>query len=345
MAQKAFIFVLVFIVVISATTSSDAQSGRKRPAPEKTTQEKTKTNPEKTISDSPNREDQDEVIRVSSAIVSIPVSVADSAGRPIEGLSAKDFLLSIDGEQTEIEEFSKSESPVKLALLFDNSSSLVIARSFEKRASTKFLRTVLRPEIDSAALYSIATEWRLETPLTSNISTLISAIERMPPPSGATALIDGMMAAVDFLQREDGRRVMVIISDGEDTVSDTPFNDLLRKLQSSSIQVFVIKTTAYENYKRTGSRIISENLRQLTAERRIGEIVRQTGGEVYSPIDDEELEEAFVSIARELSRQYILGYYPRAEADDRISFRRISVVINGHKDYVLRTRAGYLGPR
>lgn len=345
MSRKLPIIILVYLVVMFATTPSSGQSGRQRQTNQKTTQENTKTIQEKSVPTVSSPTEPDEVIRVSSPIVSIPVSVLDSAGRPIEGLSLKDFILSIDDQPAEIEEFSTSESPVKLALLFDNSSSLATARNFEKRAAIRFLRTVLRPEIDSAALYSIATEWRLETPLTSKSSSLISAIERMPPPSGATALIDGMMAAVDFLKLESGRRVMVVISDGEDTVSDTPFNDLLKKLQSTSIQIFVIKTTAYENYKRTGTRRISENLRQLTAERRIGEIVRQTGGEVYSPIDDEELDDAFVAIARELSRQYVLGYYPRATTDDPISFKRIAVEIRGKADYVIRTRAGYLGPR
>lgn len=337
-------FTSMVLIALSVTTVF-AQSGRQRPDQQRPEKGSNQATDSKAESSRLKDDETDEVIRVSSALVNIPVSVIDTSGRQVEGLTAEHFILRIDDEERKIDEFATGESPVKIAFLFDNSSSLVSARNFERRASTRFLKTVLRPEKDSASIYSVATEWRLELPFTKDVSALIASIEQMPKPDGATALLDAMMAAIKALDAEDGRRVMVIVSDGEDTVSDTPFNSLLEKLRSSSVQIFVIRTTAYENFKRSGSREISENIRQLTAERRIQEIVRQTGGDIFSPIDDNELEEAFSMIERELSRQYVLGYYPQTSGGEPVGFRRISVTLRDGSDHKVRTRAGYIGPR
>ena len=345
MPVKILTSITGLVLVMSLVAPSLAQSGRQRPDERRTERSTNQPTDSKVESSRVGNEENDEVIRVSSALVAIPVSVIDPSGRQVEGLTAEDFILRIDDEEREINEFSTGEAPVKMAFLFDNSSSLISARNFERRASTRFLRTVLRPGKDSASIYSVATEWRLELPFTKDVSALVASIEQMPKPDGATALLDAMMAAIRALDAEDGRRVMVIVSDGEDTVSDTPFNSLLEKLTSSSVQIFIIRTTAYENFKRSGSREVSENIRQLTAERRIQEIVRQTGGDVFSPIDDNELEEAFSMIERELSRQYVLGYYPQTSGGDPFGFRRISVTLKNGSAHKVRTRAGYIGPR
>ena len=336
----------ILLLALCVTVPTLAQSGRQRPDQRRTDAGVNRESDEKKVhSGERNPADADDIIRVSSGLLAIPVSVTDTQGRQVEGLGSKDFRLSIDGIEVDIDEFSDAEIPVRMAFLLDNSSSVASARDFERRASTRFLQRVLRVGKDAAAVYSISTEWRLEHPLTTDVTLLLNSIERMSKPLGATALLDGMMAAITGLEAETGRRVMVIVSDGEDTVSETPFNSLLEKLRSSSIQVFVIRTTEYENFKRTGTRELSENIRQLTAERRIQEIVQQTGGAVFSPIDDTELDTAFSAIANELSRQYILGYYPEADSLNSAVFRRITVSLREGLDHRIRTRAGYIGPR
>ena len=90
-----------------------------------------------------------------------------------------------------------------------------------------------------------------------------------------------------------------------------------------------MKTTDFENFKRTGSRRGNANIRQLAAERRMIEIAEQTGGAVYSPIDERELDDAFRQISAELSQQYILSYYPDDETEKRGEFREISLAVKG----------------
>jgi len=230
-------------------------------------------------------------------------------------------------------------------MLFDNSSSVLIAREFEKEAAVKFFKRVIRPEKDMAALYSVATIARLEQRFTSEISSITRAIELFPPPEGATSLLDGIVLAADYLREVQGRRVMIIVSDGDDTLSDTTFEETIKALQVANCQVYVVKTTDFENFKRTGTRRGNANLRQLTAERRMNDIGAQTGGAVYSPIDERELDDAFKQISAELSQQYILSYYPDDDSAKRGQFREISLSLKGKSGMNVRTRKGYYVPK
>lgn len=287
----------------------------------------------------------DDTITVESNLVPIPVSVLDERGVTVTTLKLADFLLEIDGQAAEIGEVTRSETPVRLALLFDNSSSVNIAREFEKKAAIKFFRRVIRPEKDLVALFSVATASRLEQPLTKNVGQLTDAIESFPTPEGATALLDGIIKAAEYLRDAQGRRVIVIVSDGDDTVSDSSLEQTMRALQSSNCQVYVVKTTEFENYKRTGQRRGNANIRQLAAERRMQEIAAQTGGAVYSPIDEDELEAAFDQISAELSQQYILSYYPENDAEKRGEFRSIKLTVKNRPQLFVRTRKGYFVPK
>jgi VWFA-related protein len=139
--------------------------------------------------------------------------------------------------------------------------------------------------------------------------------------------------------------VIVIVSDGDDTKTDTTLEGAIRAAQMKNCQVYVVKTTDFENFFRTKSRKGSANTRQLIAERRMIEITRQTGGTVYSPIDEDELDDAFRKISAELSQQYILSYYPEPETDKRGEFREIEVSVKGRQNLTIRTRKGYYVPK
>ncbi len=289
----------------------------------------------------------DEIIRVEASLVPIPVSVTDADGRPLAALRLEQFELKIDGKKAEISELSTSETPIRMAMLFDNSSSVLLAREFEKQAAVRFFRRVIRPDRDMAALFSVADYTRLEQPFTSTVTLLTRAIESFPEPKGATALLDGIIEVAEYLRSANGRRVVVIVSDGEDTYSDlkTSLDDVLRALLMNDCQVYVVKTKEFENFKRTGIRGGNANIRALTAERRMIEITQQTGGAVFSPIDDDEMGAAFTQIAAELSRQYILSYYPEHETDMRGKFRTIELSLKGQPQASIRTRKGYYVPK
>lgn len=290
--------------------------------------------------------EDDEPFNVDSVLVPIPVSVTDENSAPVTTLQLKDFELFVDNVKVDITDVSRSDTPVRMALLFDNSSSLTSAREFELKAATRFLRRVLRPDRDMAALYSISTDVALEQPLTKNVGSLVNAVEKLPPPSGATKLLDGIIEAANYLGEADGRRVIVIVSDGDDTYSDlsTSLEKVVQRVQSRNCQIYVVKTTDFENFKKTGIRSGNANLINLTAEHRMQELAKQTGGAVYSPLDEKEMDVAFNRISAELSQQYILGYYPE---DKMLSgdFHNISLKVLNRPGLTVRTRKGYYVPR
>jgi Ca-activated chloride channel family protein len=291
--------------------------------------------------------DTDEIIRVDASLVPIPVAVTDADGRPVPTMKLENFVLKIDGKPAEVSEMTRSETPISLAMLFDNSASVLIARDFEVQAAVRFFRRVIRPNRDVAALFSVADYTKLEQPLTSDVSLLTRSIERFPPPKGATALLDGIIEAAEYLRSANGRRVIVIVSDGEDTYSDlkTALEDVVRRLLVTDCLVYVVNTKDFENFKRTGHRGGNANTRTLTAERRMMEITEQTGGAVYSPIDDDEMAAAFTKIAAELSQQYVLSYYPENDREKRGEFRTIDVAVKGKPQYSIRARKGYYVPK
>jgi Ca-activated chloride channel homolog len=336
------------VVISPSGQTVSAQSGRVKQTPEDEIRPRVVYLPPTVIvktptpnaTATPKPSDEGDVIRVESMLVPIPVSVTDAAGRPVTTLKLEDFELQVDGKPEALSELARSESPVRLALLFDNSSSVTTARDFEAKAAIRFFRQVIRPDKDQAALFSVATATRLEQPLTRNVSQLVSAIQSLPPAEGATSLLDGIIMAANYLREAQGRRVIVIVSDGEDTLSDSTFDDTLKALHVSNSQVYVVKTTDFENFKKTGNRSGNANIRLLAADRRMQDLGGQTGGAVYSPVDERELDMAFGQIAAELAQQYILSYYPEAEQANN-QFRMIDLKIKGHPNMNIRTRKGY----
>ena len=336
-----------------------AQSGRNKPpiekekktntvivAPSPTPTPTLKPTPKPTPSPvpTPNGEvDEKDVVRVDSNLVTIPASVVDREGNPITNLRLEDFELLIDGQAKTISAMSRSETPVKLALLFDNSSSIDKAREFEKQAAIRFFKRVLRP-IDQAAIYSVTDKVVLVQSLTNNVRQLTQAIEYFGKPEGATSLIDATAQAAKYLKNYQERKVIVIVSDGEDTTSDLSFEEMVRVVQNAGCQVYVVNTKQFEYLSQTGKPDGNANIRTLTAERRMQEIAEQTGGAVYSPLSNKDLDNAFALISAELSQQYVLSYYITDDPNDG-GFRLITLRTPQQKDLRIRARKGYYSPK
>lgn len=286
--------------------------------------------------------DPAEVIKVNSNLVTVPASVIDDKGRAVTDLKLEDFELRVDGQPRPIGDLGRSETPVRMVMLFDNSDSLLAAREFEKQAAVRFFRHVMRP-IDQAAVYSVSTDSSLAQPFTGDVRTLVRTIERFGKPEGATALLDGISMAAAYLRPYQGRKVIVIVSDGVDTTSNIDFDTTLQRALASDCQVYCVDTDIIENVNLTGQ-YENANLRDLTAERRMQELTAQTGGAVYVPKSTADLDKAFAQISADLAQQYVLSYYP---TDDRRDgrFRTISLRVTTRPNLRVRARKGYYPPK
>ena len=276
--------------------------------------------------------DDVDVVKVSSHLVPVPTTVIDVRGVAITNLRLEDFELTVDGQTKLISDLIRSETPVRLAMLFDNSGSLDFARDFEKRAAIRFFRNVLRP-VDQAAIYSVATTNVLAQPMTSDIVRLQQTIDGFPKPEGATSLYDAIFEALTYLKPYGGRRVIVVVSDGRDTTSreDHDFEATLKRLSSDECQVYVVQTGVYDN----------ANVRDLAAERRMQEFAAQTGGAAYIPRSVDELDTAFAQISADLAQQYILSYYPDVDKRDG-KYHLINVRVKSQTNTRVRARKGFV---
>ena len=353
------LLVVFLLLGVSLATVGFAQSGRNQPKTPKPSPAKTKSNgsvagppPAKPPTsqtqnsntqsrpkDSPKVAPGDEVdeadtVRVVSNLVPIPASVVDAKGLAVTGLRLEDFELRVDGQLKTISDLTRTETSVRLAMLFDNSGSVDFAREFEKQAARHFFRQVMRPA-DEAAIYSVETESYLAQPLTSDIQVLEQTIESFGKPEGATSLFDAIIDAAAYLHPYKGRLVLVIVSDGVETSSrNSDFDFTMQKVLAADCQIFIVQTGLYEG----------ANLRALAAERRMEQLSGQTGGAVYMPKTTDELNEAFVQIAADLAHQYVLSYYPGDERRDG-QFHNIDLRVKARKDVRVRARRGYYSPR
>ena len=309
-----------------SSPSSDSDSAR---VPTRPTAQK----PQKELGKTAEEVEEDEVVRVSSNLVPIPASVVDQRGVAITTLKLEDFELLVDGLVKPISDMTRSDTSVKLVMLFDNSGSQHEARDFEKRAAMHFFRKVMRPT-DEAAVYSIESDSYLAQPLTRDISRLEHTIASFGKPEGSTSLFDAIIDAAAYLRPYGGRRILVIVSDGIETTSQNDFATTIQKVLADDCQIFVVQTGLYDG----------ANLRALAAERRMEQLTSQTGGAVYIPRSTAELDLAFQQIAADLAQQYVLSYYPGDERRDG-RFHVIDLRVRARKDLRVRARKGYYSPK
>lgn len=334
---------LVALVCICASAPAWGQSGRQKPSGKK---------PASGPAADPNRPgigapppvpkskkegdeiDPDDVVKISSHLVPIPVSVVDKRGNAIVNLKLDDFELHVDGQARPLSDLTRSETAVRMAMLFDNSGSLDAAREFEKQAAIRFFRKVLRPK-DEAAIYSIETDSYLAQPLTRDLFRLEQTIAMFGRPEGGTSLFDAIVGAATYLKPYSGRRVLVIVSDGIETTSRiSDFDYVVQQVLADDCQIYVVQTGLYEG----------ANLRALAAERRMEQLSDQTGGAVYLPKTTDQLDFAFDQIAADLAQQYVLSYYPSSDQlDGRL--HKLDLRVKSRSDVRIRARRVYYAPK
>jgi len=328
------------LLFIAAPRTAESQSGRQKgPSPSPTPKsngrsQSTKTSPAQrpSLPNETSADDGEDVVRVTSHLVPVPTTVLNARGVAITNLRLEDFELNIDGQPKPISDLTRADTPVRMAMLFDNSGSLSESRDFEKRAAERFFSNVMRPG-DQAAIYSVATSIELAQPMTGDVAQLQRTIESFARPEGATSLYDAIFDALKYLKPYPGRRVIVIVSDGRDTTSnyEHDFESTLQRLMSDECQVYAVQTGIYDN----------ANVRDLAAERRMQEFAAQTGGSAYTPRTLQDLDDAFAQISADLAQQYILSYYPGEDKRDG-KYHLIAVRVKGQPAARIRARKGFM---
>lgn len=288
----------------------------------------------------PRRVQDEPPLRLSANLVTVLASVSDEAGNQINDLAARDFTILEDGVPQEIAGFwREGQVPLRLAFLFDASSSIRHRFDFQQRAAAQFFQQVIRPG-DEAALFSVSTDPRLEAQLTPNVKDILDALARIKP-GGATALYNAVIEAARYLRPAEGRRVIVILSDGSDTASSASLQQALAEAQRSDAVIYAVHSTGI---------VPSANLQDLAGETALKTLCEDTGGKAFFPAIQKDLQreardlnEIYRKIAAEVRAQYVLTYYPKNDARDG-RFRAIRVEVN-RPGLHARARRGYYAPK
>jgi Ca-activated chloride channel family protein len=279
-------------------------------------------------------QDQGEVVHLRAHLVVVPVSVTAS-GLPVRHLTADDFLLMEEGQRQQVKMLGEpGKTPIELSLLFDISGSVHARFKFEQEAAVGFLKEVLNPN-DAVSVFLIGLRPRRLHSRTTESEKAIAALVATEPTKEATAFFDTVVQAAHDLNTNAGagaRRVLVVISDGEDNHSEQyKLSDALRVLQRSDCLFYSINPS--------GSAIRLNKI-SLKGQAGMETLAAETGGAAFLPEKHQDLEAAFRQIAVELQAQYVLGYYSTNEqADGR--FRQITVQVPHRPDLRVRARQGY----
>jgi len=272
-------------------------------------------------------------LKVDVNLVNVFVTVTDQHGAPIGGLTKENFVLKEDDHEQQIKVFDKESAlPLSIALAIDTSLSTRHDLPLEQASAKRFAHEILRP-IDGLSVYTFSEIVKQVTQgYTADLKRIDESIDHIHL-GAATALFDAIYEASRSLDRRKGRKVIVLITDGGDTISSVDYKEALRAAEEAEAIVYSIIIVPIE----------SSAGREIGGEHALIQLSEDTGGKYYYATSISQLDEAFHKISDELRTQYLLAYYP-SQRTSFSEFRKIEVKVvgvEGAQDYRVRHRAGY----
>ena len=281
--------------------------------------------------------------RTGVDMVALTVTVTDGAGKHITGLTGNDFTVFEDGAQQPLSFFASEKVPVDVALVIDASASMRPDLPLVQKAACGLIRTLRA--FDRGAVVEVKTAIRIPQPLTFDHAQVEATIRGLTA-SGTTALYDGLyMMLKEFERAQRGnpevrRQVLILLSDGLDTTSHLPFDEVMELVRRLGVNIYVIALRG--EAARVPRSEQHETL--LQADYSLRAVAREAGGRAFFPTTAAELPTIYGAIAQELASQYELGYVPVKPGGDG-TFRRVFVRLAPTTNANARTRSGYYAER
>jgi len=283
---------------------------------------------------------QPPLIRVDVKLVHVIATVKNREGNPVGTLAKEDFEIYDNGARQETAFLTrKTEQPLSIALLLDTSGSTAKELKYELDCAARFLRALLadgNPE-DTVGFYDFAYDVN-ESPFTHSFARLdrdlkvLDRLTRSPHPELGTSLYDALYFAARALELREGRKVVIVVTDGGDTTSHRDVHQALKAAQLADAVIYPVVVVP----------IASDAGRNVGGEHALAFMAQGTGGRSFMPTSGPELDKAFSEIINELRTQYVLGFYPRNVPLTKDPFHKLEVRV---KDAQLRVSArnGYYG--
>lgn len=289
----------------------------------------------------PGQQDQEPAkLQEFTVNVRLAVTVNDNkTGRFVLDLKQSDFEVYEDKIPQRIESFqAQSDSPLDVAVLMDTSNSVKPKLKFEKDAVVSFLQTMLTSRKDRALFVTFDSQVELHQDFTNRIDQITKAVDKVKA-QGETKMYDAIYQICEEKMLSPAlagrRRAMVVITDGEDTVSERELKDAIEIAQRSETIVYVISTKAAGFFGVQGGTIDKREDKDLK------KLAEETGGRAFFTSEVIELERSFSATARELRSQYLVAYQPTNDKYDG-KYRKVEVRLPNQKDFKVRTKAGYV---
>ena len=291
-------------------------------------------------------QDQEDVLRQNISRVRLPIAVVDKKGQLVYGLTKDDFVILEDKQPQAIETFSDEHDNkilLYVGVLMDTSPSTAGKLKFEQESAMNFIQNVARPRKDRVAFVTFDDEINLRQDFTDKLDLLDRAVFGVKKTGKQTALYDAIWQICDEKMRSaQGKRALVIITDGEDTYSRATLRDAIDIAQRTETTIFAISTKA--GFAGTVPGVEAGTI-QTNADKDLVKLCEETGGKAFFTGDMLALERSFSTIAKEIRTQYLVTYKPTNDIYDG-RFRRIEVrLANGNNGLKVRTKVGYTAVR
>lgn len=273
--------------------------------------------------------------------VRLPITVQDSKKQFVSGLTQSDFLIMEDKVPQTIESFTSEENnslPLYVAVLMDTSPSTAAKLKFEQESAMNFIQTVVRPRRDRVLFATFDHEVTLRQDFTDRLELLDKAVFAVKKTGEKTALWDAIWQFCDQKMRSvPGRRVMVVITDGDDTYSRADINDAIDIAQRTETTIFAISTKAGLLSTVVG---VESGTVKNRSDKNLDRVSEETGGQAFFTGDMLALEKSLNTISKELRAQYLITYRPTNDKYDG-SYRKVEVKLTNRDNLRLRTKKGY----
>ena len=280
------------------------------------------------LAQAPAPQDDLPLYRLDARLVLLHASVVDKNGRLITNVPQSAFKVLEDGVEQPLKLFRREDVPVSMGIIVDNSGSMNGKRSRVAAAALELVKQS-NPD-DEVFIVNFNDDTHFDQPLTNDVKKLQSALARMEA-RGGTAMRDALSQSIDYVKKngKKDKKVLVVITDGNDNSSNTSLEQVLRKSQNSEVLIYAIGMLNEEEAR--DARAAKKALKALT---------EASGGMDYYPKNLSDVEEITPRVAHELRNQYVLGYTSSNQVLDG-SFRQIKVTVTGFGRPTVRTRNGY----
>jgi Ca-activated chloride channel family protein len=252
--------------------------------------------------------------------------VTDRAGLPVTDLKQPDFTVLENGKPQKSTTFNyASNLPIAAGVLLDHSGSMKPRMEQAKSAALEFFKKIMRPG-DRAFVTGFAFDAKSASPFVTDVSSLQSQVNAIPEASGGTALYDAIVTGLYRFRTLQGRRALIILTDGEDTTSRTSYEEMLTYARSARVPLYFIG--------------VGLGIFDASGTNKMKTLAAETGGIAYFIHDIKQLDETYAQLDKDLRSQYLIAYNAQTSVKDR-AYRKVEVKV-AKPGMTVRTIRGFI---